>query len=213
VQGLDLLAPCGSGNPSPRFLVRGAAIGGVYPVSEGRHCRLRLCQGGHSLYAVLFGCGPEKLAYRSGDEVDVLVGLSVYDGKQGPQVSARIIELRPAGMGNEHVAQSALFTSFYAGGSPHENELELLAPTRDDTAAVYRHIRDAGGISAGDLRPAFRLLGESRSGRVLTAVAALQELELIERDPVTERLRCARVQGKKDLSASPLLQRLSQARG
>ena len=42
VQGLGYLAPCGNGNPAPLFLLRDAVVEGVYPVSEGRHTRVRL---------------------------------------------------------------------------------------------------------------------------------------------------------------------------
>ena len=55
VEGLDYLAPCGNGNPAPLFLLENAQIEGVYPVSDGRHCRLRLRQGAGCLYAAYFG--------------------------------------------------------------------------------------------------------------------------------------------------------------
>lgn len=210
VRSLELLAPCGSGNPAPRFLIEGATVDAVYPVSEGKHCRLRLRQDGLSIYAVQFGCGPGQLAYKAGDEVDLLVSLSVFDGKNGAQVSARILEIRPAGLGNAHVAHCALFESFYAGGRPEAGQKTILAPTREDTAIVYRLLRDEGGIHFGDLRPAFRQLGEEMAGRVLTALAALEELGLIERDPATHRYKAVQVAEKKDLNTSALLQRLAQ---
>ncbi|MDL2293247.1 single-stranded-DNA-specific exonuclease RecJ [Ruminococcaceae bacterium OttesenSCG-928-D13] len=210
VRGLDLLSPCGSGNPSPKILLEGVQIDAVYPVSEGKHCRVRLRQGGHTIYAVQFGCRPNLLAYRVGDEVDVLMSLSVYEGKGGAQVSARVLEMRPAGMTGSHVAQCALFESFYAGGSPAADQKLLLAPTREDTALVYRHLRDSDGLNYGDLRPVFKKLGEEMAGRVLTALAALEELDLIERDNASGCYKAVQVQGKRDLASSALLQRLAQ---
>lgn len=211
IRQLERLAPCGSGNPAPRLMVQDAVIEAVYSVSEGRHSRLRLKQGGVALYAVLFGAGPDQLAYGAGDRVDVLLVASIYEGRQGPQVSARIVELRPAGMGNEHVAQSALFTSFLAGASPDGPQKGLLTPSHSDTAAVYRQVRSDTAINFSDLRPAFSRLGEGMSGRVMTALAALEELKLIERDTATSRYRLVPVEGKKDLAASHLMQRLGQA--
>ncbi len=207
VASLERLAPFGSGNHAPKFLVRGAVLDAVYSVSEGKHCRLRLRQGAGSLFAVLFGTGPEQLAYRPGDEVDVMVSLSVHDGKSGPMVSARVLEIRPAGLTNGHAAQSALFESFFAGGEANGDQRAALLPSRDDTAAVYRRVRDAG-ISCQDARPAFRSLGEAMAGRVLTALAALEELGLISRNAQTARYQIVPTEGKKDLSASTLLQRL-----
>ncbi|MEG2005365.1 MAG: fumarate hydratase, partial [Bilophila sp.] len=40
-------------------LLENAAIEAVYPVSDGKHSRLRLRQGSTSLYAVLFGQSPK----------------------------------------------------------------------------------------------------------------------------------------------------------
>lgn len=210
VEALDRLAPCGSGNPAPRFVVRGATIEGVYPVTEGKHSRLRLRQGGQTIYAVLFGARPETLAYRQGDVVDVLLGLSVYDGKIGKQVSGRIYELRPAGLGDEHVQQSALFESFLAGTKLAGEQRELINPIREDVADVYRVVKSERPPSFGDERMLFCKLGEERTGRMLAALAALEELGLIKQNPATGCYEALPVQQKKDLMSSKLLQRIAQ---
>lgn len=63
VRRLDQLAPFGAENPTPVFLLQNAVVDGVYPVSDGKHSRLRLRQGNASLYAVWFGMRPEQLPY------------------------------------------------------------------------------------------------------------------------------------------------------
>ncbi|MGD9559422.1 MAG: single-stranded-DNA-specific exonuclease RecJ [Oscillospiraceae bacterium] len=211
VRQLDAMAPWGSGNPVPRFLIQNAVIDAVYAVSEGKHSRLRLRQGAHSLYVILFGTGPDALAYQPGDAVDALVGVALYDGRNGPQVSATLTEIRPAGMGNEHVLQSALYESFNAGWQPEEETRAMLAPTREDTATVYRCVRDGVPVCERDLRPVLARLGEGLTGRVLTSLAALEELGLIALDEDSARYRVVRVSEKKDLAASRLLQRLGVA--
>ncbi|MDL2219690.1 single-stranded-DNA-specific exonuclease RecJ [Ruminococcaceae bacterium OttesenSCG-928-O06] len=211
VKALERLAPCGSGNPVPRLLVRGAVVEAVYTVSEGKHCRLRLSQKGSCLLAVLFGTGPARLAYKPGDVVDVLLTLSIYEGKQGPQVSGRIVEIRPAQLGNAHVAQSALFESFYAGGTLTKEQQALLAPSREDVAAAYRAVRDAGPVYYEDLRPMFARLGEDMAGRMLAALAALEELGLIARNTRDGQYTVPQVAEKRNLAESTLLQRLQKA--
>lgn len=79
VRKLDQLAPYGAENPTPVFLLQNAVLDGVYPVSEGRHSRLRLRQGNASVYAVWFGMPPERLPYAMGDVVVAALNLSVYD--------------------------------------------------------------------------------------------------------------------------------------
>lgn len=209
ISALDLLAPFGSGNHAPKFLAKKAVLDAVYPVSDGKHCRLKLRQGNSSVFAVLFGTSPEHLPYKTGDAVDALLSFSVYEGKQGAQVSGRIIELRPAGLQNSHVMQTALFESVHAGLAPSAEQCVQLAPTRDDTAAVYRLLKGGTPFYYNDLRPVFSRMGEEMTGRVLSSVAALEELGLIEKDEATARYMPVQVEGKRDLASSTLLQRLA----
>ena len=71
VASLEKLAPFGAGNPAPLFLVENALLESVYPLSEGRHVRLRLRQGGAALNAVYFGKGPDTLCSVSYTHLDV----------------------------------------------------------------------------------------------------------------------------------------------
>lgn len=110
VASLEKLAPFGAGNPAPLFLVENALLEGVYPLSEGRHVRLRLRQGGAALNAVYFGKGPDTLCYAPGAQVDVVLALSIFEGKAGPSVSARVEGYAPrraAGRIPRHAAARA----------------------------------------------------------------------------------------------------------
>ncbi|HWE32314.1 MAG TPA: single-stranded-DNA-specific exonuclease RecJ [Solirubrobacteraceae bacterium] len=54
---LQLLEPCGLGNPSPQLLVPGARFAEVRRMGEeGRHARFSVISGGASARAVAFGC-------------------------------------------------------------------------------------------------------------------------------------------------------------
>ncbi len=53
---LELLEPCGMGNPRPRLLVPGARLRDLRPMGEGRHLRFVVGSGGNSARAVAFGC-------------------------------------------------------------------------------------------------------------------------------------------------------------
>jgi single-stranded-DNA-specific exonuclease len=54
---LELLEPCGMGNPSARLLVPGGRFDGVRAMGEGRHARFSVLTGGGRAGAVAFGCG------------------------------------------------------------------------------------------------------------------------------------------------------------
>lgn len=209
VAALESLAPFGSGNPQPLFLLENAVLDAVYPLSEGRHSRLRLRQGSASLYAVLFGVAPSALGYHPGDRVEALLYLSVYEGQSGPMLSARIRELRPAGIGNDYVMQTQLYQAFEGGGTLTEQQCRELLPDRAEVASVFRLAR-AEGIGAANLCPCFAKLAPLSAGKIQVALQALCELDLLERRQVggEERYLVHPVSGKRDLAGAPVLQKL-----
>lgn len=214
VAQLSVLAPFGHGNPAPLFCLENAVIEAVYPVSDGKHSRLRLRQGNASLYAVLFGCSPERLCYAQGDAVDVALSVSVYDGKLGETVSGRIKEIRPADLGNAFVEGAQLFEALSCGARLTREQRSALLPTREDTAQVYRAVTGAPhGLPADDLRPLFQRLGEKNSGKILVSLRALEQLALIaqtEDEHGARRYMPVPQQGKKDLSSAPVLHQLEE---
>ena len=54
---LELLEPCGAGNPSARLLVPGGRFDDVRAMGEGKHARFSVRSGGARAGAVAFGCG------------------------------------------------------------------------------------------------------------------------------------------------------------
>ncbi len=184
VDQLSLLAPFGSGNPSPVFLLEGARIEGVYPVSEGRHARLRLAKGGTAFQAVLFGTSPAQLAYRIGDTVDAVLALSVYRTGTQASVSGRIRALRPSALGEEYLQEYLLYSRFTSGAVLTPEEKKRLCPSREDVIRVWREI-GAGGVLQSDLRPLLLRCGAAKqgAGRVLVALDALQELAHVAVQP------------------------------
>ena len=211
VRRLDQLAPYGADNPSPVFVLERAVVEGVYAVSEGKHCRLRLRQGSSSIYAVWFGMHPEQVPYSTGDVVDAAISLSVYDSPRGAQLSGRIIELHPAGLGNTAAEQAALVQALRRGTPLTPEQKESIAPERSHIITVYRELQ-ARRWHAEDLQPLFAKLGEENTGRTLVAISALEQVGLItaadrggakfwELVPAT---------GKKNLADAPILKCLEE---
>lgn len=169
------------------------------------HSRLRLRQGGASLYAVWFGMPTEQLPYQAGAVVDAALQLSVYDSPRGSQLSGRILELRPAGLGNEPAAQADLVQALRRGAPLTDEKRALLNPTRDEIAAVYRELR-TGRWYAEDLQPLFAKLGPDHAGKILVAVSALEQVGLVTVPPQGPRVYAlVPAQGKKNLADAPIL--------
>ena len=207
VAALEKLAPYGAENPTPVFLLEKAVVEGIYPVSEGKHSRVRLRQGNTSLYAVWFGTRPEQVPYAMGDVVDAALNLSVYASARGPQLSGRIIELHPAGFGNAAAEQSALVQALRRGTPLTDEQKTLIAPARSDIIAVYREIQTCRW-HAEDLQPLFAKLGAEQTGKTLVALTALEQVGLIA--PVEQNgakfWQLVPTAGKKNLADAPILQ-------
>ncbi len=206
---LEKLAPCGSGNPVPKFLLQNMKLEEVVSISGGRFCLLKFSRDGKSYAAVYFGHTPKQFPYKPGEVLDLMVVLSVYEGRFEPQVSIRALDVRPAGMEHAHVEQNMLFERFYGGGALSEQEQKLMKPNRDDIAEVYRALRNRNGsFSALDVRSLLAQLGEERTGRIFCALSALEELELLCKNEETGYYQVPKTSEKRNLEHSTLLQRL-----
>ena len=211
VRHLDQLAPYGAENPTPVFLLQSAVVDGVYPVSEGRHSRLRLRQGNSCLYAVWFGMPAEQLPYALGDVVDAALNLSVYESARGAQLSGRIIDLHPAGLGAELARQAALVQALRRGTPLTDEQKKQIAPARTDIIAVYRELQSRSW-HAEDLQPLCAKLGEEQTGKTLVAVAALEQVGLITAAEKggAKFWELVPTAGKKNLGDAPILKCLEE---
>lgn len=209
VEGLDYLAPCGNQNPAPLFFLPDAVIDGIYPVSDGRHTRLRLRQGATSMYAAYFGISPAQVPYAMGQKVDVALSVSVYEGKNGKQFSGRIREIRPAGLSDAVSKQVSLYRAFADGMALSAAQKAQLLPSREDIVALYRTIQ-TGGVFADDMQPLFASLGAQNTGKIMVGLKALAQIGLItvKSSGGVRKYAPVAVTEKRDLFSAPILRAL-----
>ena len=208
VQELTRLAPFGRENPTPVLLVKNAVVDGVWAMgAEGRHTRVRLRQGNHTLFASLFGIPPQQFAYPVGAAVEVALEVSVFTGRSGPMVSAHLKGIRPANLSNTPSEQAAWFEAFRTGVVLEPVRAEALLPERNDTVMLYKRIR-SGQVFTSDLQPVFAAQGPENTGKTLASLLALQELGLIEEQ--NGRWLPVPVSQKQDLASAPVLKKLAQ---
>lgn len=208
VQELTRLAPFGRENPTPVLLVQNAVVDGVWAMgAEGRHTRVRLRQGNHTLFASLFGTPPQQFAYPVGAAVEAALEVSVFTGRNGPMVSAHLKGIRPANLSNTPSEQAAWFEAFCTGAELEPVRAEALLPERNDTVMLYKRIRN-GQVFSTDLQPTFAAQGAENTGKTLASLLALQELGLIEEQ--NGRWLPVPVSQKQDLASAPVLKKLAQ---
>ena len=206
VYRLDMLAPYGNGNPRPVFAAEGLLVTGVFPVSDGKHVRVKMSQNGREFAGIFFNTTPGQFAYKPGDYIDACFSLSVFEGTNGGMISIRLKEVRPRGMSDKVIDAYNLYSRFRYNFELSKEEKARLFPTREQVAAVYRKIA-AGKTNSRDLRPLFMAVPPAESGKIRIIIDVLTDLGLIETKsgPYGDCFAPVAVQGKKDLMSSKIL--------
>ena len=202
VGGLDILKPFGNGNSQPYFLVRDCVVEGIYPLGE-RHTRISLRTGEKQFYAALFGTKPCQFPFETGEKVNAVVSLSLYNGQIRTMVSVKIIDIRRASITEADIDSFEELRRLNFTGKCGEDS--PLRADRDDAAAVYRCIaRGEVMVSSGA-----DLCGKVKDmplGKMLALLRVFAELNLARTEQIDgnkEIIVTVPTETKKDLMDSP----------
>ena len=203
VMQIGYLAPFGNGNPNPTFMIEAVQVAGVYPVSEGKHLRIKVKKDSAYLQGVMFNVSPEEFAYNIGDYIDIAANLSIYQSDMGSMVSVKIKEIRPAGLKDDVIDSYDIYRLYKNNPDIPKEHKTLLCPTRQEVAEIYRYMAQ-GNVPCDDIRPLFVNFGNINSGKIQIIIDVLMELGLIEISSAGGRncFRLIKVSEKRDLSTS-----------
>jgi single-stranded-DNA-specific exonuclease len=134
---LELLEPCGMGNPGARLLVPGGRFDDVRAMGEGKHARFSVRTGGGRAGAVAFGCGG-TLPVPCGVPVDATFRLerNAWRGTVEPRLVLR-------------QAQASICRPIEILGEPPEYVAAALEEVDSPVAGVARARADAAGGLSG----------------------------------------------------------------
>ena len=216
VEGLDLLEPCGSGNPRPVFALTGCTVTSLSEVGGGRHLKLKLAAGGRTLDAIFFSATAAGAGGAAGDRVDAAFTPQVNEYRGWRNVQLQLCDLRPARTRAQ--AEQALYERFRRGETLTPREAAALLPSREEFVALWRylegHARPAMEETAHRLaRAVARSAGRRETVmRTLVCLEVFDERGLIRLERVTDHLRIGLtpVEGKVDLEQSAILRRLRE---
>lgn len=143
---LRILEPYGVGNPIPTFSISNLAVAEMVGISDGKHTRLTLTNGRHTVTAMYFSNSPDSLGIYVGDRVDLLFNMDVNDfgGKKSVQLIVKDIKIskeQTDSIRDEHTR----FEQVRMGAAFSKNE--NIYPSREDFAAVYKFI--SASVRAG----------------------------------------------------------------
>ena len=209
VAQINRLAPFGNGNPTPLFMIKNVQIAGIYPVSDGKHLRLKVRNGSNYLQGVMFNVTPAEFAYNVGDCIDITANLSIYCSDMGSMVSVKIKEVRPADFDDDIIDSYEVYR-LYKNNSEISKEQKLsICPDRQEVAEIYRYLAQQA-VPCDDIRPLFMKFSALDSGKIQIIIDVLTELGLIETAQTNGKncFRVVKVTQKRDLSTSIYLKDL-----
>lgn len=217
VGGLSVLEPCGEGTPRPVFALSRCMVTGVTEIGGGRHLKLRLSKDGRPLDAIFFSVCAASAGVAVGDRVDVAFTPRINEFRGNRSVQLQVCDVR--GSTTRMEEEQALYERLCRGEALDSREAAALIPSRAEFAAVWRYL--SSHARRGRVEDTARRLarGVSRTYgvretvmRTMVCLEVLDEHGLIRVENSTDHLciDLCEVEGKVDLEASTLLQRLRE---
>lgn len=134
------LEPFGVSNPVPTFVTREVRIDRIIAISSGKHTKLMLTDGDHTVCGMYFNMPSSKLHLHEGEYADVMFNVDVNEFQNNRTVQMIIQDIR---LSEKNEAEYRRLRDRYndvkngGGFSPEEDFI----PDRDDLAEVYRVLR------------------------------------------------------------------------
>lgn len=219
VESLDLLEPCGTGNPRPVLVLTGAHVVTAAQVGRGRHLKLRLEARGTPLDAIFFSADGAELGLSPGCRVDVAFYPQINEFRGARSVQLQVVDLRPAL--SRAQLERGLYEKYRRGDALTPAEAQALLPSRGEFVCLWRYLERQcpGELPLEDTvariaRSAARAGGQQElPHRTLVCLEVMEERGLISLDRRSDRVRITlhRLEHKVDLEASAILRRLRRA--
>ena len=184
LDSLNQLEPCGNGCPKPVLVVKNVTLERIAPVGNGRHLRLKLRAGSHSLQGIWFHAASELPFIAQDELVDVAFQPQINDFRGECSVQLNVQDIRPACKA-ECSMDTAAYSALRAGTISSAAAAQLL-PERNTLALVWRFLAEIpqGQLletSAGLCRKLVRRTGQSISlGQLLTCLDIFCDVGLLE---------------------------------
>ena len=212
VQALEVLEPCGTGNPKAVFLVQGTELSDVRDVGGGRHLRIRAQKLRKNMDGIFFSATSSQHCAAPGRNMDIAFTPSLNHFNGNVSVQMQVSDLRPSLTRAQQ--ERHLLDRFLAGEILTSSERESLLPERCEFAAVWRYVSAKGRVDESE-RDFVRNVAKTHHinesvAHILLALTVLQEHQLVEASLDRGRVLATALDAgqKVDLESSALIQRL-----
>ena len=138
VDSLSVLEPCGNGCPKPLLVMEGLQIEKISQVGSGKHMRLQLRKGHHTLQAIYFSATAQSASICVGDVVDVAFAPQINEFRGIRSVQLNLQDIRP------HCAAPCrweldCYNALQEGTITHI-QAQTLTPDRATLGLVWRYL-------------------------------------------------------------------------
>ena len=195
------------------FAMERMTVERITMVGGGRHMRLRLRTGHHSLNAIYFSATPESTFVQQGDVVDIAFTPQINEFRGERTVQMNVLDIRPSCCADcspdaapYRAMQEDRLTADIA---------RILYPDRTTLAMVWRYLAACGdNIQEAPLclcRKIVRWSGKALSlGQLMVCLDIFRDVGLLQTQRLHKYISIRLTPGpqKADLSESPTLQRL-----
>ncbi|MBE6941122.1 MAG: single-stranded-DNA-specific exonuclease RecJ [Ruminococcaceae bacterium] len=138
IDSLSALEPCGNGCPKPVLMMKNLIAERISLVGNGRHMRLRLRSGHHTINAIYFSANPQAVSIEPGDLVDVAFHPQVNEFRGERSVQMNVLDIRPS-CSYECSPEMGGYARI-ATGTLTADETAFLLPERATLGAVWRYL-------------------------------------------------------------------------
>ena len=218
IDALSALEPCGNGCPKPVLVMENLTIDRISLVGNGRHTRLRLRSGYHTLNAIGFGMTPQSASIEPGDLVDVAFVPQVNEFRGERTIQLNIQDIRPSCC-CDCTGKHGIYRKFHTGTITAE-DAALLLPDRATLAAVWRYLAGCNGDSIRETPDCLcrKIVRKAQipldPEKLLICLEIFKDVELLQLQRQNKYLliRLCDCGKKADLQNSMTMQKLLQAK-
>ncbi len=212
IKSLSILEPFGAGNPEPIFLIKGARITDILPVSENKHTRVRINFNGLEFGAIQFNTPTESFSFNIGNTIDILCNISVNPYNNKEYLSLVIKDIHLTGFDQYKFFNAKTYYEMYSR-SEHldENIINKAVPNRDKTAVVYKYLMKSKGYNGNiDLLYNSFIKDGINYFQFRLILDILSDVKLITVSPMLDEIKLLKVDSKVDLNSAETFNKLKR---
>ncbi len=157
---LSTLEPFGVANPTPQFMIRDLKIQSIFAIGGGKHTKLVLGDGTHSVQAVCFGVGGFDFKFNCDDRVDIICKLNINEFRNERTLQLVISDIRVSENYLEEIHESErAYKKMVSEGRARLYGDDI--PTRAEIGIIYRLLREGMTGDSIHLSSLYRLVASS----------------------------------------------------